>query len=185
MRKLIFVPAIVLLASFTGCSQLTEAPDGAAGVKFGMNPTEVKDAWDPKADLFKDVITKKPDICNLLCSNLTISSETFDVATADFVNNKLCKISLLMFPGEDGTNEENYDRLRSTLKGKYKRIKKQRLTSEINVNKVLRQTTWDYSPISVIELKLEAFTDSVGAVTLEYRSVNLFREYERANAEGF
>jgi len=176
---------IIVSSILSACNHRTVVPDGIADAKFGMNPTEVKAAWEMKADSIFDLVKKKPSIDGLFCNNLTVGSETFDLAMADFVNSKLYQVSLLKFPGEGDSNREIYDRLQSTLNGKYIGATYQKLTTADYVGKALVKTTWDYSPISLIELSVEAFTDSLAYVTLEYRSVKLYREFEKVNANGF
>lgn len=175
----------IVWAILSGCYHRTVIPDGIADAKFGMTPTEVKAAWEMKADSIFDLVKKKSNIDGLICNNLTVGSETFDMATADFVSNKLYRVFLLKFPSKGDSNREIYDRLQSILNGKYIGATYQKPTSADYVGKALVKTTWDYSPISLIELSVEAFTDSLAYVTLEYRSVKLYREFEKVNANGF
>lgn len=191
MKTQIIVCIAALVLSITTYSQTSEAPDGAAGVKFGMTPSEVKAIWRTKGTIDEDYNIIKASVGTLTYVNLTVGSEEFDLGAAKFVNNKLYEIALWKLPSQDGYAQGIYDDLQTILNNKYKKGEAHRHFTGIYedgdgyemqaviLGDATIMTFWDYSPISMISLEIRVVLNSV-AITMTYQSLALFKEVERA-----
>jgi hypothetical protein len=191
MKERIVLCLAAVLISLTAHSQTSEAPDGAAGVKFGMTPSEVKAILNKKGTLDRDYEIFKATVGNITYTDITVGTEKFDVCVAKFVNNKLYDIRFAILPEREGFVQGIYDNLQTIVNNKYKRGNSHRIFTGIyddadgyemqavKLGKGTIQTFWDYSPVSAINLEIVPMGNMVG-VSLQYQSMELFKEVEKA-----
>lgn len=190
MKIKIILSIATILFTVSAYSQTNVPPDGAAGLKFGMSPSEVKAIWKNKGTLYQDYETIKSTIGSLSYIDISVGNEKFDVATAKFVNNKLYEISVMKLPEREAFAQGIYDNLQEILNNKYKKGNSYRIFTGIyedgdgyemqavRLGNADIATYWDYSPTSIISLKITPLSQSI-IIEMNYQSVVLFKDVDK------
>lgn len=161
--------------------QTTEAaPDGAAGVKYGMSPSEVKAIWRTRGTLYQDYELTQPKLGSIFFTKIKVGSVTFDIGGAKFVNDKLYEIALSKLPNEDAFAQTIYDELKDILMSNHQNGQSIRRFESpyedgdgyemqaVRVGKGTIATYWIFED-SVISLEIYPSTNGV-SVRLQYQS---------------
>lgn len=172
-------------------NHLEDAPNGAAGLKFGMSPNEVKALWSTKGKLSEAYTPLQAAVGSILFKNLKVGTETFDIAVVKFVNMKLYDIILSKIPYSDGFAQDIYDNLQEILITKYGNGSSIRHfegiyedgdgyeMQAVKLGEATIATYWDFSPISIIKLGIESAEVNL-IVIMQYQSVELCKEVNKA-----
>lgn len=190
MKERIFLCLTALLFSLTVHSQTSEAPDGVAGLKFGMTLSEVKAAWNTRGLLYQDYQTIKSTIGSIVYLNLSVGTETFDIGVAKFIDNKLYEVILSKIPLQDSFAQDVYFGLLSILASKYNNGSLHREfrspykegdgyeMQAVRMGKADIYAVWNFSPISIIKLEIQPWESGL-AVAMIYQSVELYTEVDK------
>lgn len=190
MKTAIIFSIVVVLSSPIAYSQTNEAPDGAAGVKFGMSLAQVKSIWNTKGTIYQDYTVTIPKIGIVFYKNLKVGTKTFDMASASFVNNKLYMIELSLFPESDVFAQLEYDNLKEVIESKYGKGRSIRRFNgiyedgdgyemqAIRVGQGRIVTQWSFEPVSIVKLEIKPLSENV-YVSLGYISVSLGEEADK------